>query len=976
MALTSNGNRLPPRPGEAIDRSRAVAFTYNGRAIRAFAGDTVASALYASGVTILSRSFKYHRPRGLLCAAGRCPNCLVTVDGVPNVRACTTPVREGMAVRSQNAWPSVDTDALNVIDKFDFAMPVGFYYKTFHQPKLMWHIAQPIIRRLGGLGAVDITADPESHYHHDNRHADVAVAGGGPAGLSAAIAAAGAGAKVVLVDDQPSLGGHLRFDPSRHADVPGLKAGTGPELAAQLAEAVRASSRIQVIAGTVFGVYQDNLVAVLTRDSVIKLRAKRLIVATGSNEVPHVFENNDLPGVMLSTAAVRLAYLYGVKPGRKAVVACGDDYGYRAALALQGAGVKIAAVVDARGGFPASMSEAQALRDSGVRVLNGYVVIRAEGPKHLSAVSLCHLREGVPLTEELRLDCDLLATSGAFEPAAGLLHQSGARFAFDEALGEMLPSDLPRGVLVTGEVTGIRDLRANILQGRVAGLDAASSFHVLSYEARQDLARLRRDLAEALAAYRAHTTRSSPIADMPGKKRFVCFCEDVTVKDVAQAVDEGFADIQSLKRYSTVTMGPCQGKMCHRSFAHICAAKTGQSVQQTGSTTLRPPLAPVPLGALAGHLHTPIKRTPVDKRSRDMGARMTDLGPWRRAHIFSNPEEEALAIRQRVGIIDVTSLGKLDVRGKDCGALLDKIYTNKMSDLQPGRIRYGLMCADSGTILDDGTVSRLAPDHFFVTTTTGNVEAIEEWVRWWTAGTNMCAHVNNVTAAYAAINLAGPKARDTLRKLTDMDISADGFKYMRFGQGHVAGVPAILLRIGFVGETGWEIHFPAEYGEHVWDALLNAGEEFGIIPCGLEAQRILRLEKKHIIVNQDTDSVTTPLEADMEWAVKFDKEDFVGRGGIRAVKERGIRNKVVGFVMRDGLVPDDGDPVVMGGSPIGRVTSSRFSPALRKGIGIAYVPADYAEEGRELLISINGRTEPATVTLKPFYDPEGERLRA
>ena len=318
-----------------------------------------------------------------------------------------------------------------------------------------------------------------------------------------------------------------------------------------------------------------------------------------------------------------------------------------------------------------------------------------------------------------------------------------------------------------------------------------------------------------------------------GKKEFVCFCEDVTVKDISQAVAEGFDDIQLLKRYSTATMGPCQGKMCLKSLVGLCAQYTGQSVESTGVTTARPPLEPVSLGALAGPSHMPLKRSPLDHIHRELGADMVEAGPWQRPHSYGSPEEECQAVRHRVGIIDVSTLGKLDIRGKDAGALLDRVYTHRFSNLRVGRIRYGVLCSDNGTILDDGTVARVSDDHFFVTTTSGNVDMIEEWFKWWNAGTGLCAHVTNVTSDYAAVNVAGPHARQTLAKLTDIDLSPSAFRYMRFAQGEIAGIPGMLLRIGFVGEAGWEVHVPAEYGEYLWEAIIDAGSEFGIAPFGL-----------------------------------------------------------------------------------------------------------------------------------------------
>ena len=356
-------------------------------------------------------------------------------------------------------------------------------------------------------------------------------------------------------------------------------------------------------------------------------------------------------------------------------------------------------------------------------------------------------------------------------------------------------------------------------------------------------------------------------------------------------------------------------------------------------------------------------------------AEMVEVGPWLRAHNYGSPQDEALAVRERVGIIDVSTLGKLEVQGPDAGALLDRVYTHRFSNLRQGRIRYGLLCGENGAIMDDGTVTRFADDHYFVTTTTGNVDAIEDWFSWWLAGTGMNVFVTNVTSSYAAINVAGPRARETLIKLTDVDLSTEGLGYMRSTRGLVAGVPCIFLRIGFVGETGWELHFPSEYAEHLWSALMEAGTEFGIAPFGLEAQRVLRLEKGHIIVSQDTDAVTDPLDAGMRWAVRFDKPDFIGRGGLVANRARPSKEKLVGFVMRDGFVPEDGEPVVEEGEPIGRVTSSRMSPTLGKGFGLAWVPEKLAREGAEILIRSGGNDWPAVVTMKPVYDPDGLRLR-
>ena len=874
-----------------------------------------------------------------MCVSGRCPNCLVNVDGVPNVRACTEPIRPGAQVTHQNAWPSLDWDILSVLDRLDRLMPVGFYYKTLHRPKALWNLAQPVIRKVAGLGRIDVDAPVEPGFLHQSLHTDVAVVGGGAAGMSAALAAAKDGARVTLVDDAPALGGHLRTDSTIHGpdSVPAYEA------AADLARQVSSLDGVTVLSGsTAFGLYEDNLLGILAPDRLVKLRARSVVVAAGVIEQPLVFDANDRPGVMLADGARRLVRLYGVKPGERAVVATVNNEGYAAALELHDAGVSIAALVDSRP-EPARDAAVDAVRAAGIPILTGHAVTRTLGRRHVRAAVVERLEDGVPTGGGRRIACDLICMSGTLAPADALIRQSGS-------------GGTPGRVYRAGGVAGARSLAQAVQQGREAGALAAGPE----------------------GSSRGHVANSADRALLlpgGGKKRFVCFCEDITAKDIEQAVHEGFDDIQTLKRYSTVTMGPCQGKMCHSAAADICARATGLPVGEVGSTTSRPPLQPVPMSALAGRAHLPVKRTPMHRKHVEMGARMVDLGPWKRPYDYGSPQEECLAVRQRVGIIDVSTLGKLDVRGPDAPALLDKVYTHNFSGLRPGRVRYGVLCGDNGTIMDDGTVARLSDDRYFVTTTTGNVESIEEWLKWWMAGTDMEAYVSNVTSGYAAINVAGPRARETLSKITDVDLATDRFRYMRCREGEVAGVPSMLLRIGFVGETGWEVHFPAEFGEHMWDALMDAGREFGIAPFGLEAQRILRLEKGHVIVGQDTDLVSTPFDSGMEWVVRFEKEDFIGRGGLSVARDRGLDERLVGFTMSDGLVPDDGSQIVDAGRPIGRITSARLSPTAGKGFGLARVPAKLAEEGREVHVRMAGSDVPASVTLKPIYDPEGKRLR-
>ncbi|MEE9198887.1 MAG: FAD-dependent oxidoreductase, partial [Dehalococcoidia bacterium] len=780
-------------------------------------GDTIASALYAAGVRIFNRSFKYHRPRGLLCVSGRCPNCMMNVDGVPNVRTCVLPAAEGVRVRHQNAWPSLEHDALSILERFDRLMPVGFYYKTLIKPKATWHLAEPVIRRIAGLGRVDTSHVPEGEYEHLHLFTDVAVVGGGPAGCTAALEAAKHGLRVTLIDDQPSLGGHLRAETRVPLDGSEYSGLAGYEVARRLAEAAVSNPSITILSNaTAFGLYEDKLLGVHHGRELVKLRCRRIVIATGAQEVPMVFPNNDLPGIMLSSAATQLANLYGVRPGQRGLMVTNSDQGLVAALELVEAGVQIVAVADSRASTQDGSALADTLRSKGISVLAPCTIRRAEGKKRVKAALIGRFEEGSFAGDGERVPCDFICLATGFDPATALLSQGDCKLVYDSLLGETVPSELAPGIYAAGEVTGLHDAEVALFQGRLAGLEAAISLQdPLDAQLAEEISTLRRQLEEAENSYRGRLS-VNPLLTVPepSRKKFVCVCEDVTEKDLHDAIREGFDDVQTLKRYSTVSMGPCQGKMCLKAYLGICAEDTGRSIGETGSTTPRPPVQPVPMGAIAGPGHMPFRHTSLHHKHIQMGGHMVEVGEWKRPHNYGSPMEEAKTVRERVGIIDVTTLGKLDVRGKDAPRLMYKVYTHHFSNLKVGRIRYGMICSDSGIILDDGTVTRLAEDRYYVTTGTGNIDLVAAWFRWWAAGTGMCAHVTNVTPGFAAINVAGPRARATLGKLTEIDLSPEGFRYMRSASGVLAGVPSLLMRIGFVGETGWEVHFPAEYGEY------------------------------------------------------------------------------------------------------------------------------------------------------------------
>jgi sarcosine oxidase, subunit alpha len=961
-------SRLAQRPGERIQRHKLIRFTFDGKKVQAYEGDTIGSALYAAGRRTFSRSFKYHRPRGLMCCAGQCPNCIVSVDGAPGARACTEQVREGMQVQHVNAFPSLEFDAMQATDLAGGKLtPPGFYYKTFIRPRKLWPVYEKVLRHAAGLGRLrKQQREREWRTEYRRRHADVLVVGGGIAGLTAARAAAELGADVVLADEGPEPGGRLLIDERRE------------RIAALVHRARQAGVEI-IDRGSALG-YFDGMVPVWQGDTLHQIRAKRHVFATGTIEQPLVFAGNDLPGVMLSDGARRLAELYAVSPGTRAVVATTSDRGLSAALALLRVGVEIRAVADLR---PTPGAPAHELKRLGVEVLAGHTVIEARGRKAVTHAVLAPVeaqRAGAaaglaPL--QRTLECDLVVVSGGAIPASSLLLQAGARTAYDAALGHFAVTDTPDDVVGAGEVVGIGELEAAADSGELAGLNAAHGVQLGDASSRTAAEKLQGRLDQARDR-RPDVAVAPPAVGTDRGKCFACLCEDVTSKDIALSIDEGYDSIELAKRYTTVTMGPCQGRMCQLPSIRLMAQHTGQRLGDVGTTTARPPWVSVPMGVLGGRPFEPAKRSSIHARHRELGANVKWAGDWRRAYDYGDPQAEALGVNRTAGLIDVSTLGKLLVRGPEAGEFLDRLYPNRFSNLAPGRIRYGVISSDAGRIVDDGTICRLDDEAFYVTTTSSGAGAVEEWFSWWLAAWGMRVHLTDLTQGLSAVNLAGPQARQIMAKVTDLDCSNEAFRYLDGKQGQIAGVPCLILRIGFVGEVGYEIHCPAAHGVHLWDALLDAGQEFGIRPFGLEPQRILRLQKMHILVGQDTDSESTPFGAAMPWIVKLDKEqDFIGKWALQHYGEQPASTSLVGFTMANGYVPTEGAVVTDGdGTPAGQVTSARYSPVLDRVIGMAWVPAALASDGSEITISDEGRTTRAEVQTKPFYDPEGEVLRS
>ena len=963
--------RLSPRPGEWLNRAQVLPFFFEGQAYQGYAGDTISSALCAAGVKVLGRSFKYHRPRGIFSFANHDVNILMQDGAHLNVRADVTPLQAGMRLRGINTWGGVAKDKARLLDRLSAFLPVGFYYKAFYNKRLfpMW---ERLFRRLTGLGQIDLSS---AHVRSAKRYdfSEVLVIGGGPAGLSAALAAADAGCEVLLVDENASLGGSAIYRAAASASL-------DSEIHNLIAQ-VCSHKRIRIAYATVAAAcYSDFLIALTFLSHLTKLRARTIVVASGSYEQPAVFHNNDLPGVMLASAAQRLIARYSVRPCTRAVVLTANRAGYQAALDLLSAGVTVVAVVDLR--LTAMESDlAQSLQAQGVMLLPAHCVYEARADASgqvMGAVMVCSLDlAGQPIPAQCQvLSCDGLIMSVGYAPAANLLYQAGAQMRFDEGLQQFLPAQLPPGIFACGEVNGVFDLPQRLQDGARAGLSAAL---FLGHESVKPLPHVSRE-AESV-------NHPWPIFAHPHGKNFVDWDEDIQLKDFYHAAQEGFDNIELLKRYTTVGMGPSQGKHSNMHALRVLARITNQAPGSVGTTTARPFVQPILFSHLAGRGFTPQRLTPLHSRHEQLQAKFMPAGPWLRPEYYARPglaraaciQEEIAAVRNRLGVIDVGTLGKFELRGPDAAAFLERVYVSRYADLKLGMTRYALMCDESGVILDDGVVARLDDEHFYFTTTTAGAaplyrELSRRIIEW-----KMRCALTQLTGSRAALNLAGPQAREVLAKLTDANLDAADFPYLGARHIAVAGIPALVMRVGFVGEWGYEIHVSASYGLALWDALMAMGAAYSIRPFGVEAQRQLRLEKAHIIIGQDTDGLTTPFNASMAWAVKMDKPFFLGQRSLQVHAERKAMHKLVGFRLdaaAQATPPLESHLIVHAGEIAGHVTSVGWSAVLGAHIGLAQVRDDLCWEGARLDIRLSDKSMVcATVCKTPFYDPQNVRQK-
>ena len=991
--------RLPPDPTCRVDFSRPLDFTFLGRSVRGFAGDTVASALYAAGVRTFGRSLKYHRPRGLYSMEGESSNTFMAIDGVPNECAETTALRAGMSVCAQNVRGDPRTDLFGIINPFDRLMPAGFYYRLFHRPYSLWPLFQNGLRRMAGTGVLD----PLRDYNRDGlraeryMNAEVAIVGGGAAGMSAALSAAESGLRVCLFERRPWLGGHLAWRVRDYEGEPLYRR------AEALAARLRATGNVKVFTSSpVTGVWGENLVTGFTigtdddpfRECHWECRAKTVVVASGCMDRPLVFNHNDRPGVMQAGTAWRLARTYAARPGWAAVFSVGDDLSLEAAVDLADLGVEVRGVADAREAGRQDPELVAALEKRGIPVLPRWAVSRAMGRRRVRACELRPLSGG----GSSHFQCDLLVANAGTQPRIGVLATASARLAYCTHTHTYQPAELPPGVFAAGSMTGLRDPRSIEASGRLAGHSAIAC-------CRGDTARAGANaVGTAIPGAARRAAAALPTAALPGPtagcdirhgpgigrgaKAFVDLDEDGTWKNVKESAAQGFDVPELAKRFGGFGLGPGQYRITGQNLAMIMADLRGDPIETATPTTVRPPLAPPSLATLAGPGHDVHKRTPLHAEQAAHGAIFRRAGPWKRARYFSDDptcRDEIRAVRTNVGILDSSPLGKFRIHGPDALNALQRVYISDMRKARPGRCKYSAMCNDMGQIIDDGVVVKEGENDYYFTTSSARAGTTVEWFRFHTRHDGWDYNLVNLTDVLGSLNIAGPNARMVLERVTTDDVSNEAFPYMACRGITVGdGVRARCLRLGFVGELSYELHVPSSYSRYLWDLLMEAGADLRIRPFGLEAQYCLRAEKGHIIIGAESEQRVTLTDIGMGWM--WDRGDTaskkVGAPALRACEQQPGRMKLVGFRVDEGQgSPRDGAVVVDRGEIVGYVCTTRRSEALGWQYGMALVRDGHAAKG--VTISLQEEEKPgrkatfsATVQSPHFYDPRGTRLRA
>ena len=989
-----------------IDETTRVSFKFDGKTYYGFKGDTLASALIANGIHLVARSFKYHRPRGIMTAGSEEPNAIVQINGntaytEPNVRATEIEIYDGLEASSQNCWPNVNFDIGGINNILSPLLPAGFYYKTFMWPASFWEKYEYFIRKSAGLGKSPTKPDPDL-YEHKYIHCDVLVIGGGISGIMAAKTAAENNYKTLLLDEKPHLGGTTIYQSSEFNKINNQYSSKWLENEISKLKNIKnleIKTRTSVAAyhGYNFLLARENLTDHLPlnkkkdkiRQRLLKIRAKKVIAATGSIERPLIFNNNDRPGIILSSAIKKYSDYYGVVCGKENILFTNNDSAYETAISLFNKGIKINAIIDIREKVNSEITNHA--EKIGIKIYNSYTIVDTSGYRRIKEVSIMKLsKDGQSITgSKIKIKCDCLGISGGWTPAVHLFTQSGGKLKFDNEDNVFIPSKYPSDQISIGSCNGEFDLNTiikNFNQNikNFLGIDK-TSFEDLKINSTKEI--LKRNIWLL------------PSDKAIGKcKPFVDFQNDATAKDIKLALREGFRSIEHVKRYTTTGMGTDQGKLGNMHALGIISDTSGVKMSDLGTTTFRPPYTPLTFGTIVGRnvgeFFDIFRKTPMHDWHVDNNAEFENVGQWKRAwyypkkgeSMFDAVQRESKAARDGAGILDASTLGKIDIQGSDASEFLNRVYTNAWSKLAIGKCRYGLMLNEDGMVYDDGVTTRLDENHYIMTTTTGGAATVlgklEDYLQ--TEWPELDVYLTSVTDHFATISVCGPNSKKIVKKvIPDLDLSDEEFPHMSFKNAKIDNIKCRVMRISFTGEQSYEINIQANFGKSVWEKCMEAGKEFNITPYGTETMHLLRAEKGFIIVGQDTDATLTPIDLQMDWIVSKKKYDFIGKRSLyRSDTIREDRKQLVGIVTEDPReVLEEGAQIVADVSKkpvemLGHITSSYFSPNLNKSIALGVVKGGKNMLGKKLFIPMKNKIISVQVADPVFLDKENKRLNA
>ena len=997
---------LRVKTSKFVDETYRVSFKFNGSRYYGYKGDTLASALLANDIHLVGRSFKYHRPRGIMTSGSEEPNAIVQLHNnsdrtEPNVRATEIEIYEGLEASSQNCWPSVNFDIGGINNLLSPLLPAGFYYKTFMWPASFWEKYEYFIRKSAGLGKSPTTPDPDI-YEHEYIHCDVLIVGAGISGIMAAKTAAKKGLKTLLVDEKPNLGGSTIYQNSEHFKINNQNSGSWLEKEINEIKKIdnldiRIRTSVAAFHGYNFLLARENLTDHLpieqrknkTRQKLLKIRAKKVITATGSLERPLIFDNNDRPGILLSSAIKRYADLFGVACGEKNIFLTNNDSAYETAISLIQKGIKVEAIVDNREEIESKLL--YEVEKNNVKVFKGFTIVNTNGYKKINKVSLMKLsKDGQKVIgSKINLSCDCLGVSGGWTPAVHLFTQSGGKLKFREKDQVFIPNKYSSEQISIGACNGDLTLE-DIIENTPKYLKEFLNIKKTDY-----------DNVEVFSSENKSKRNIwlLPSDKILGKtKSFVDYQNDATAKDIKLALREGFRSIEHVKRYTTTGMGTDQGKLGNMHALGIISETAGTKMGEHGTTTFRPPYTPLTFGTIVGRnvgeYFDIFRKTPMHEWHLKNKAEFENVGQWKRAwyypknneNMFEAVQRESKAARESAGILDASTLGKIDIQGTDASEFLNRVYTNAWSKLAVGKCRYGLMLNEDGMVYDDGVTTRLGENHYIMTTTTGGAANVlgklEDYLQ--TEWPELDVYLTSVTDHFATISVCGPNSKKIISNvIPDLDLSDENFPHMSFKNTKIGKINCRVMRISFTGEHSYEINIQANYANSVWEKCMELGKDFNITPYGTETMHLLRAEKGFIIVGQDTDATMTPIDLQMDWIVSKKKYDFIGKRSLyRSDTIKDDRKQLVGLLTDNpNEILEEGAQIVadVNKSPIemlGHVTSSYYSPNLKKSIALGVVRGGKNMMGKKLIIPMENKTINVTVADPVFLDKENKRLNA